>query len=375
MRGLRSFGEPPSIAGHPAAIEPFRPYIDLTAGSSTALHAVELLDTARADTLLPIPWQIVHPAQFRRLLEATSGHPVAVESTAELAPERRSAIWDRLNRSAVDHRTETAAQLERAAVLLVRLGFFNQAGALMRAERRRTDERWAAFLLFLEKLCDVRGSASRGQPVIVPLAERLDLWPPVRVLAYATAMVRSSTDPTARPEELPDLHRRSADVVAAVEADPDRATSAFFLSTYWRGASFVPFKSSDITETLRWLDIAEHYANEAAESGRTSTALMARYPILETRSRVLRCARRSDEALEVLADLHRLDPFDQRCLMKIGDTHEELGRKNDAREAYELARRLSYPYQLQAEFALAALSERPLTSITNTDHHDEEHAT
>ena len=330
----------------PVRAEPFGPYLDLGRRPGSAIHARELLQAVDRPPADPVPWQIIHPAPFRNLLAATAPRPTAIERVDGLDPDRRSAAWDRL--VAAVERPESAAAAEWAATILTRLGFFHQAEQLLSRSRQHRDERWAAFCLFLLEVCRSRtGTATAGRPMW-DLAHREGVWPPVRLLALAATMVKLATSQRHPVDELSRLHRLGCRLEAAADDGLAPDDAALYRSTYWRGASFLPFHDGDLDETLRWLDRAEALAAGAGRPADRAVVGMTLYPVVETRSRVLRFAARPDAACEALERLRQLDPYDHRCLVKLGDTHRELGQRSRAAACYRAAVALGYPYSAHA---------------------------
>lgn len=110
---------------------------------------------------------------------------------------------------------------------------------------------------------------------------------------------------------------------------------------------------------MRWLDRSLEFAGQVAEVKMTGpVAGMTKYPVYETRARVLRTAGKPEDALRELRTLAALDPFDARVFLKLGDTYAEMGRLDDADACYTRATTLGPPLAPLAHLTLARLWRR-----------------
>lgn len=180
------------------------------------------------------------------------------------------------------------------------------------------------------------------------------VWPATRLLAAAALMVGTATRCPADADFVRAVFAATEPVAVDLEREVPDGSGSLFLSTYWRGAAFVPYLAGDTAETMRWLDRSLAFADQAQERGESTLSVgMTKYPALETRARVLRTAGRPDEALAELRTLSALDPFDARVFMKLGDTYTEIGRLDDADACYTRATTLGPPLAPLAHLSLA----------------------
>jgi HEXXH motif-containing protein len=339
------------------------PYINLADVSMAPMHALALSHRANSNfgqATSPVPAQIVQPASFRSVLAAQVSPAVCpVDEPEALPAEMRTPAWQRMVATIQGEYGDT----ERvwAAELLFQLGFFDAYMKARAAWPRPEDSRWADFFDVLDWFARRRVHQGDDQlrASLLAMARDAEVWPAARLFAAAALIVGAATGRCADVDFIGTVFADTEPTALAMEqAGPDRPGS-LFLSTYWRGAAFVPYLAGDTAQTMEWLDRSLAFADQAAggdEAGPVEA--MTKYPVLETRARVLRSAGRPEDALHELRTLSALDPFDARVFLKLGDTYSEIGRLDDADACYTRATRLGPPLAPLAHLTLARLCRR-----------------
>jgi tetratricopeptide (TPR) repeat protein len=320
------------------------PYINLADVSMAPMHALALSHRANSN-----------------FGQATSPVPAVcpVDEPEALPAEMRTPAWQRMVATIQGEYGDT----ERvwAAELLFQLGFFDAYMKARAAWPRPEDSRWADFFDVLDWFARRRVHQGDDQlrASLLAMARDAEVWPAARLFAAAALIVGAATGRCADVDFIGTVFADTEPTALAMEqAGPDRPGS-LFLSTYWRGAAFVPYLAGDTAQTMEWLDRSLAFADQAAggdEAGPVEA--MTKYPVLETRARVLRSAGRPEDALHELRTLSALDPFDARVFLKLGDTYSEIGRLDDADACYTRATRLGPPLAPLAHLTLARLCRR-----------------
>lgn len=339
------------------------PYINLADVSVAPMHALALAHRANShfgQAMSPVPAQIVQPASFRSVLAAqVSPTACPVDEPEALPADMRTPAWQRMVATIQGDYGDN----ERvwAAELLFQLGFFDAYMKARAAWPRPEDSRWADFLDVLDWFARRRVHQRDGQlrASLLAMARNEDIWSAARLCAAAALIVGAATRRCADVEFIGMVFAATEPTALAMEqAGPDTADS-LFLSTYWRGAAFVPYLAGDTTQTMEWLDRSLAFAEQAAggdDAGPVET--MTKYPVLETRARVLRSAGLTEDALRELRALAAIDPFDARVFLKLGDTYSEIGKLDDADACYSRATTLGPPLAPLAHLTLARLCRR-----------------
>lgn len=338
------------------------PYINLADVSVAPMHALALAHRANSgfgQVRSPVPAQIVQPASFRSVLAAQVSPAVCPVDDPEAFPaELRTPAWERMVATIRGEYGDT----ERvwAAELLFQLGFFEAYMKARAAWPRPRDSRWADFFDVLDWFARRRVHQGDDQlrASLLAMARNADVWPAARLFAAAALIVGAATGRSADADFIGTVFAATEPIALAMEqAGPDRS-GRLFLSTYWRGVAFVPYLAGDTAQTMEWLDRSLAFADRAAGGeGAGPVEAMTKYPVLETRARVLRTAGRTEDALHELRTLAALDPFDARVFLKLGDTYSEIGQLDDADACYTRATRLGPPLAPLAHLTLARLCQ------------------
>lgn len=339
------------------------PYINLAEVSAAPMHALALARRANSNfgqARSPVPAQIVQPASFRSVLAAQVSPAVCPVDDPEALPTgMRTSAWQRM--VATVHGEYGDTERVWAAELLFQLGFFDAYIKARAAWPRPEDSRWADFFDVLDWFARRRVHQRDDQlrPSLLAIARNEDVWSAARLFAAAALIVGAATRRRADVEFIGMVFAATEPTALAMEqAGLDTADSRF-LSTYWRGAAFVPYLAGDMAQTMEWLDRSLAFADQAAggyDAGPVEA--MTKYPVLETRARVLRSAALTDDALHELRTLAALDPFDARVFLKLGDTYSEIGKPHDAEACYARATTLGPPLAPLAHLTLARLCRR-----------------
>lgn len=139
-------------------------------------------------------------------------------------------------------------------------------------------------------------------------------------------------------------------------------------SAYWRAVSFVPFLDGDRPTTRAELDEAQRLAEAVvvpepdpvrpwlAREAEVTRAMLL-HPLLETRTKEAVWAGELDLSEQRARRLARLDPFDGKVHVQLGNILRRLGRTADARNAYLHAAALGAPYEAVAWHQVGLLAE------------------
>ncbi|WP_280247857.1 tetratricopeptide repeat protein [Nocardia abscessus] len=122
-------------------------------------------------------------------------------------------------------------------------------------------------------------------------------------------------------------------------------------SAYWRGVSFIPYRTGDHKSTAQMLDRAEDCAVEALEQATDGDRIIALenfHPLLETRGRAAWDAGDLVMAEKYYQRLVDHDPLDSKAHIRLADFFRETGRNPEARKQYLEAAGLGAPCSLYA---------------------------
>ncbi len=146
-------------------------------------------------------------------------------------------------------------------------------------------------------------------------------------------------------DELVEWRARSEQKLDAALASGDDFTHAFLLSRFYRAAAFLPQRRGDRAEVIRMMDLAEHYALAMSPVTEAQKLLQLenRYPVIESRTKEALWLGNLDLALTRAESLIKLDPYDSRAWLELGQVRVERKEWAPAAEAYAIAATLGPP--------------------------------
>jgi tetratricopeptide (TPR) repeat protein len=146
-------------------------------------------------------------------------------------------------------------------------------------------------------------------------------------------------------EELVEWRARAERILEAALAKSDDFARALWLSRYHRAAAFVPQRQGDRAEVIRMMDLAEHYglAMVPTGAGQELRQLENLYPVIESRTKEALWLGDMDLALAHAQRLIKLDPYDSRAWLELGQVRLKRKECAPAAEAYAAAAMLGPP--------------------------------
>lgn len=354
----------------PLAAWLLQPYLDLAPAHTPPLHAlgVEISYAQLVDEELPFFAPQTHPqARFRAVfLTETRLEAYRVEHPAQLANELRTRRWQRLVEIIEDAADATTELRLRLAVCLNALGLYGATTAVVRPVPDADIVRAPSAALLAMKRAHAAWKANphetneRENVRVLELAARTRGAGQhhVRLRAAVTLAVYFAKRRRRDEAAVAKWRRVAAREYARLRPDEDWR-DILYASAFWRGVSFLPFIAGDHEVTRRELDCAEAFARSADTSVEVRRMLADQnlHPLLETRTKEALWAGDRDLAVARARELVRLDPFDPKVHVALGDV---LGDDDveAALASYRAAARLGPPFTALAYFRIGRCLER-----------------
>ncbi|ANW03965.1 hypothetical protein [Bradyrhizobium icense] len=334
-----------------------RPYLDLGPCQAGPTHAksIEAGWQAYADPDGPIflPQRALSPG-FRVQLAEQAGAPYAVSDPRDLAEDLRTDRWRKLCHDLELWPKLSSARKYRLAVLLHSMCFYELLLKLIPQDwpgGGDSDPSIAQLVFcrasakFMHELPRRRsGYESEIMAAFENIAvdDRSD--GPVRFNATAMVFVQKAKA-RASLAELDDWSKRLEIAFAAVKDDENAFTAQLFESRFHRGMGFLPQAAGDRELMIRTMDMAERRARDLAPTTAADEILYREnlHAVLESRTKEALWLNDLDLAALRAVELTRVDPFDSKAWVELGQVHYLQENWQRAAEEYIVAAMLGPP--------------------------------
>lgn len=326
-----------------------RPYIDLGPLTVGPLYARGIAEYWRAfiDPKAPrFALQRTLPPAFRTQLIAESGHPdYSVKDPRELPARLRTDRWSAVC-DALDTWHDLTFERKRALVLLL------HSLCLYEPVLRLVDDDAAVELRYWrESARYVLGVPSRiadYRKADLSAFEAIVLESPEAVPAAFNAAIKTFVHKAKTGAPRADLKRWVGHLERALGdavARTDGFNADLLTSRYYRALGFLPQKEGKRKEVVRLMDLAERHARRIKPKTSAEEILYLEnlHPVLESRTKEALWLRDLDLALRRAKQVVKLDPYDSKTWVELGQVR--MARKEWARaaESYVVAALLGPP--------------------------------
>lgn len=346
------------VHGHRLATWLLRPYIDLGPLVMGPLYARGIEEYWRAFVEPQLPsfaLQRTLPPAFRTQLIMESGRSeYLVGDPRELPEKLRTDRWSAVC-EALDHWRELAFERKRALVLLLHsLCLYAPVLKLVpEFDRRLTRDDPAAMELSYWRASAgyVLGAPNRladygdaDMSVFEAIAANAPAAVPAALNAVIKIFVHKSKT-GALPAELARWRERVDRALADATGKLDRFMGNLFTSRVYRALAFLPQKQGKHSEVVRLMDLAERHARGMKPKTKAQELLFLEnlHPVLESRTKEALWLRDRELAHKRALKVVKLDPYDSKAWVELGEVR--MARKEWARaaEAYVVAAMLGPP--------------------------------
>ena len=132
-------------------------------------------------------------------------------------------------------------------------------------------------------------------------------------------------------------------------------------SRFYRASSYYPYLIGDHSLLISEAELCENYArNLTPASSREELLKMDNlYPMLESMSRIYFQVGEKNKALSLMEEIIlKVDPYDSKAWLQVGDMKEKLGMVEKAKEAFQMAANLGTPLGGLIWFIMGRISEK-----------------
>lgn len=334
-----------------------RPYLDLGRVQAGPAHAksIDACWEAYADPDCTFfhPQRALSPG-FRLQLAEQAGAPYAVSDPRDLADNLRTDRWRQLCQDLEVWPQLSSPRKCRLAVLLHAMCLYEPLLELIPEGHSGTDHSdpdiaqlafcraSARFMRDLSRRGAGYDSETMSAFECIAIDERAD--GPVRFNATAMVFVQKAKA-RASLAELDDWARRLEIAFAAVKDGEHGFAAQLFESRFHRGMGFLPQAAGDRAATMRTMDIAEGLARDIAPRTAAEEILWREnlHAVLESRTKEALWLNDLDLALSRAAEVTRIDPYDSKAWIELGQVHYLRENWPQAAEAYAVAAMLGPP--------------------------------
>ena len=351
--GLPAAAASPGLAGWL-----LRPYIDIEPCVLGPLYARGIDEYWRAfadPSAPPFSLQRTLPPVFRTQLLTECGQPeFLVTDPRELPSRLRSGRWSSVC-EALDHWPDLPVGRQRALVLLLH-----------------------ALCLYepvLELIPDFDGRLPDGDPAAIDLiywraSARYVLGAPSRISDYGAAdmsvfeaialdapevfpagfnaavkLVAHKAKTGAPVSELSRWRARLERALADALSGADGFTKDLLQSRFHRVVAFLPQRRRSRAEVVRAMDLAERHARRLKPRTRAQELIVLEnlHPVMESRTKEALWLEKTSLARKRALEVTRLDPYDSKAWVELGQVHMVRKEWAQAAEAYVAAAMLGPP--------------------------------
>jgi hypothetical protein len=334
-----------------------RPYIDLGPCQAGPTHArsIDAGWHAYADlnSSFFLPQRALSPG-FRVQLSEHAGAPYAVSDPRDLTEDLQTDRWRKLCQDLERWPRLSSVRKCRLAVLLHSMCLYEPLLNLI-------PEDWfvasasdpciaqlafcrasAKFMLDLPKRASSYESETMSAFETIAIDDRTDR----QVRFNATAMVFvQKAKARASLGELDDWSKRLEIAFAAAKDSGNGFPAQLLESRFHRGMGFLPQAAGDRTAMIRTMDIAERKARDLVPTTAAEEILYREnlHAVLESRTKEALWLNDLDLAGSRAAELTRIDPYDSKAWVELGQVHYLQENWQRAAEAYVVAAMLGPP--------------------------------
>jgi tetratricopeptide (TPR) repeat protein len=334
-----------------------RPYLDLGRLQAGPTHArsIDAGWQAYADPDSPsfLPQRALSPG-FRVQLAEQAGAPYAVSDPRDLAKDLRTERWHKLCQDLELWPKLSSVRKCRLAALLHSMCLYepllklipedwsSESDADPCAAQLAFFRASAKFMLDLPKRTSSYDSGTMSAFENIAIDDQCHA--PVRFNATAMVFVQKAKA-RAPLAELDDWGKRFEIAFAAVEDGENGFTPQLFKSRFYRGMGFLPQAAGNREAMIRTMDIAERQARDLAPTTAAEEILYREnlHAVLESRTKEALWLNDLELAASRASDLTRVDPYDSKAWVELGQVHYLQGNWQRAAEAYVVAAMLGPP--------------------------------
>ncbi|MEU7632963.1 tetratricopeptide repeat protein [Nocardia sp. NPDC049220] len=297
--------------------------------------------------------QAMPPLHLRASITLDEPSVPYLEDPCLLPIDKRTGPWQILCRLIDEWYSLGPAQQLRVARVLAKLAFWNFLAELIQPHdlAGQTSEALALSYLRVFSRCqlDPQDTDSAMQLAEIGMARATNEQLPLETrLASA---VNLTVHYVRRRQDDAEVRKWST-YAERLWSSPDADSLPWVLkSAYWRGVSFIPYRTGDHKSAAEMLDRAEESAVEALEQSTDDDRIFAVenfHPLFETRGRAAWDAGDLVKAESYYRRLVDHDPWDSKAHIRLADFLRGTGRNSEARKQYVEAAGLGAPCTLYA---------------------------
>jgi tetratricopeptide (TPR) repeat protein len=334
-----------------------RPYLDLGPFQAGPTHAksVDAGWQAYADPDSPffLPQRALSPG-FRVQLAEQAGARYAVSDPRDLVEDLRTDRWRKLCQDLELWPRLSSVRKCRLAVLLHSMCFYEPLLKLIQVDRScaSTSDPYGAQLAFCRAsakfMHDLPKRTSGYESETMSAFENIAIddrtYGAVRFNATAMVFVQKAKS-RAPLAELDDWSKRLEIAFAAARDSENGFAARLLESRFHRGMGFLPQAAGDRKAMIRTMDIAEQQARDLAPTSAAEEILYREnlHAVLESRAKEALWLNDLDLAASRAAELTRVDPYDSKAWVELGQVHYLQENWRQAAEEYVVAATLGPP--------------------------------
>jgi tetratricopeptide (TPR) repeat protein len=334
-----------------------RPYLDLGPFQAGPTHA-KSVDAgwqafADPDNAFFLPQRALSPGFRVQLAEQVGAH-YAVSDPRDLAEDLRTDRWRKLCQHLELWPKLSSVRKCRLAVLLHSMCFYEPLLQLIPGDwpGANASDPWVAQLAFCRASAKfmhdlpTRTSGYESETMSafenIAIDDRTDRS--VRFNATAMVFVQKAKA-RASLVELNDWSKRLEIAFAAAQDGENGFVARLLESRFHRGMGFLPQAAGDREAMIRTMDIAERQARDLAPTSAAEEILYREnlHAVLESRTKEALWLNDLDLAASRAAELTRMDPYDSKAWVELGQVHYRQENWQRAADAYVVAAILGPP--------------------------------
>jgi tetratricopeptide (TPR) repeat protein len=335
-----------------------RPYVDLGPLTAGPLYARGIGEYWRAfidPQVPPFALQRTLPPAFRAQLIAETGRrEYGISDPRELPPSLRNDRWSAIC-EALDSWLELPFGRKRALILLLHslclyepvLKLVPEFDRSMLADDTEAIELayWRASARYVLGVPSrIAGYRSADLSVFESIARQAPNAVPAAFNA-AVKIFAHKAKTGAGAEELASWHPVLERALERAVRESDQFTGELLTSRYYRVLGFLPQKRKDRKEVVRVMRLAERHARKLKPATKTQELLYLEnlHPVMESRTKEALWLGKRDLALERARSVVKLDPYDSKAWVELGQVRMLRKEWAHAAEAYVVAAMLGPP--------------------------------